>query len=89
MKTTIYLTPRIAKLFSESNIEEKDNMEDDEMLLVNPESMVNAFLEDKTQISSDRACIKFKADADKLKIFFRDLKKSEPLEAKKEEAKAE
>jgi len=84
MKATIYLSPKLAKLFKDSNIEEKESMADEEILLVNTESVVDAFLEDKSQISSERACVKMRADGDKLRIFFRGISKTDLDKAKKD-----
>jgi hypothetical protein len=74
MPTTVYLSERLKKFFDEATVVVSDEVEDHEILLVNPDSMISAVLEAKSQVSADRAAVRYSADKDKLKVFLRSSK---------------
>jgi hypothetical protein len=71
MNNVIYLPAKLLKIFQTASFQASDKIKDNEVLIVNTESTIEAFLEGKSQIPAFKACLKFSAEDEKVKTYLK------------------
>ena len=74
MNITIYISPEMAKVLRDATMVESDKVPDNNLILVDSDSTVDAVLDGKQQISSDKASVKFVAEETNYSLFMRNKK---------------
>jgi hypothetical protein len=71
VNTAIYVSPKLLKLLKGAMFITSDRLADHELVLVNTDSAVEAVLDNKNQIPTERACVTFSTKEDSIKKFFK------------------
>jgi len=71
MKPVVYVSAKLYRILREMDVEENAKIPENEILIVNTDAAIDAVLDDKQQIASSKACIKFSAVEADIKQFLK------------------